>query len=60
MATNTPKTCQQTKSTQIHREVYPHNFAERVYAIFVLLFALVTFSSFVSSMTSRRCRGTRR
>lgn len=41
-----------TQFTPASMEVYPHSLPERVYTICVLLFALVTFSSFVSSITS--------
>lgn len=41
-----------TQFTPASMEVYPHNFSERVYCVTVLLFALVTFSSFVSGITS--------
>lgn len=41
-----------TQFTPASMEVYPCSLAERTYAIFVILFALVTFSSFVSSITN--------
>jgi len=41
-----------TQFTPAGMEVYPHNIAERIYTVCVLLFALVTFSSFVSGITS--------
>jgi len=41
-----------TQFTPASMEVYPSNLPERVYTVLVLLFALVTFSSFVSGITS--------
>merc|ERR1712072_764529 len=41
-----------TQFTPAGMEVHAHNQKERVYSIFVLLFAMITFSSFVSSITS--------
>mmetsp|Transcript_44989 Transcript_44989/g.101227 ORF Transcript_44989/g.101227 Transcript_44989/m.101227 type:complete len:749 (-) Transcript_44989:95-2341(-) len=41
-----------TQFTPAGMEVHPHNVVERIYTICVLLFALVTFSSFVSGITS--------
>jgi len=41
-----------TQFTPASMEVYPHNLTERIYTVCVLLFALVTFSSFVSGITS--------
>lgn len=45
-----------TQFTPAAMEIYPHNLLERIYAILVLLFALVTFSSFVSSITGAMMR----
>merc|ERR1712139_444488 len=41
-----------TQFTPAGMEVYPHNPTERAFAVVVLLFALVFFSSFLSSITS--------
>merc|ERR1719181_2010605 len=41
-----------TQFTPASMEVYPENARERTFAIVVLVFALVTFSSFVSSITN--------
>lgn len=41
-----------TQFTPASMEIRPHNTGERAYAIVILLFALVGFSSFVSSLTS--------
>jgi len=41
-----------TQFTPASMEVYPHNPIERIYNIVVILFAMVTFSSFVSSITN--------
>jgi hypothetical protein len=38
--------------TPASMEVYPSNVFERVFTVFVILFALVAFSSFVSSITN--------
>jgi len=40
-----------TQFTPAGMEIYARNHNERVYSILVLLFALITFSSFVSSIT---------
>lgn len=41
-----------TQFTPASMEVYPCNLHERIYTVCVLLFALVTFSSFVSGITN--------
>merc|ERR1719313_3303854 len=41
-----------TQFTPAGMEVYPHNSIERAFAVIVLLFALLFFSSFLSSITS--------
>lgn len=41
-----------TQSTPATTNVFPHNTEERVYAICIVIFALVSFSSFVSSVTA--------
>jgi len=41
-----------TQFTPASMEVTPKNLSERVFAVFVLLFALIVFSSFVSSITA--------
>jgi hypothetical protein len=41
-----------TQFTPASMEVYPTNKVERTYSVCVLMFALVTFSSFVSTITS--------
>jgi len=41
-----------TQFTPASMEVVPKNTLERIYTVLVLLFALVTFSSFVSSITT--------
>lgn len=41
-----------TQFTPASMDVQPHNAAERTFAIIILVFALVTFSSFLSSITS--------
>merc|ERR1719419_1059299 len=41
-----------TQFTPAGMEVHAVNLQERTYSVFVLLFAMVTFSSFVSSITS--------
>lgn len=41
-----------TQFTPAAMEVYAKNLFERVYSVCVLLFALITFSSFVSSITN--------
>merc|ERR1711976_627070 len=41
-----------TQFTPASMEVRPHNLGERVYSIIVLLFALITFSSFLGSITT--------
>jgi len=41
-----------TQISPASMDVQPHNVAERIYAIFVLIFGLVLFSSFVSSITT--------
>jgi len=41
-----------TQFTPASMEVYPHNAIERAFCIIVVLFAMVTFSSFVSTLTS--------
>lgn len=45
-----------TQFTPAGMEVVPANLAERIMAIIVLVFALVTFSSFVSSITNAMTR----
>eukprot|EP00928_Gymnodinium_smaydae_P035750 TRINITY_DN25101_c0_g1_i1.p1 TRINITY_DN25101_c0_g1~~TRINITY_DN25101_c0_g1_i1.p1 ORF type:complete len:720 (-),score=152.66 TRINITY_DN25101_c0_g1_i1:76-2235(-) len=45
-----------TQFTPASMEVFPANPVERGYAIVVLIFALVTFSSFVSSITNAMTR----
>eukprot|EP00929_Paragymnodinium_shiwhaense_P101753 TRINITY_DN64914_c0_g1_i1.p1 TRINITY_DN64914_c0_g1~~TRINITY_DN64914_c0_g1_i1.p1 ORF type:complete len:1309 (+),score=321.86 TRINITY_DN64914_c0_g1_i1:77-4003(+) len=40
-----------TQFTPASMEVFPQNGLERLYSVLVLLFALITFSSFVSSIT---------
>lgn len=45
-----------TQFTPASMEVVPRNVAERSYAVVVLLLAVVTFSSFVSSVTSSMTR----
>lgn len=45
-----------TQFTPATMEVFPQNTSERVYCIGVLLFALVVFSTFVSSLTSSMTR----
>jgi len=41
-----------TQFTPAGMEVYPRNWHERIYSIFALLLGVLTFSSFVSSITS--------
>jgi len=41
-----------TQFTPASVDVVPHNLEERIYAVIVLLFALVVFSSFLSSITA--------
>eukprot|EP00747_Dinoflagellata_sp_TGD_P080637 gnl/TRDRNA2_/TRDRNA2_160980_c1_seq2.p1 gnl/TRDRNA2_/TRDRNA2_160980_c1~~gnl/TRDRNA2_/TRDRNA2_160980_c1_seq2.p1 ORF type:complete len:364 (+),score=69.17 gnl/TRDRNA2_/TRDRNA2_160980_c1_seq2:96-1187(+) len=41
-----------TQFTPASMSVQPHNIKERIYAIIVVLFAMITFSSFVSSITN--------
>jgi len=41
-----------TQFTPASMEVYPRNSVERFFAVGVILFALVSFSSFISSMTA--------
>lgn len=41
-----------TQFTPASMEIFPHTLAERTYAVCTLLFALVIFSSFVSSITT--------
>lgn len=45
-----------TQFTPASMEVHPQNVQERSFAIIVLIFALVTFSSFVSSITNAMTR----
>jgi len=45
-----------TQFTPASMEVVPRNVVERIYAVIVLLLAVVTFSSFVSSVTSSMTR----
>mmetsp|Transcript_27413 Transcript_27413/g.64029 ORF Transcript_27413/g.64029 Transcript_27413/m.64029 type:complete len:825 (+) Transcript_27413:71-2545(+) len=45
-----------TQFTPASMEVVPENTAERCFAVSVLLFAMVTFSSFVSSITNAMTR----
>mmetsp|Transcript_66077 Transcript_66077/g.158033 ORF Transcript_66077/g.158033 Transcript_66077/m.158033 type:complete len:842 (-) Transcript_66077:90-2615(-) len=40
-----------TQFTPASMEIHPHNIVERVYAIVVIFFALVCFSSFLSTIT---------
>merc|ERR1719313_3114194 len=40
-----------TQFTPAGMEVYPHNAAERAFSVVVLLFALIFFSSYLSSIT---------
>eukprot|EP00747_Dinoflagellata_sp_TGD_P101083 gnl/TRDRNA2_/TRDRNA2_168235_c4_seq4.p1 gnl/TRDRNA2_/TRDRNA2_168235_c4~~gnl/TRDRNA2_/TRDRNA2_168235_c4_seq4.p1 ORF type:complete len:376 (+),score=31.41 gnl/TRDRNA2_/TRDRNA2_168235_c4_seq4:45-1172(+) len=40
-----------TQFTPAAMEIHPHNYRERMYTIVVLLFSLVMFSSFISSIT---------
>jgi len=41
-----------TQFTPAAMEVYPQNLRERVFSIVVLIFAMITFSSFISSITN--------
>lgn len=41
-----------TQFTPASMELHPHNLAERTYAVCILLFGMLTFTSFVSSISS--------
>jgi len=41
-----------TQFTPASMEIFPRNLAERIFSVLVLLFAMIVFSSFVSSITS--------
>merc|ERR1719217_1505271 len=45
-----------TQFTPAGMEVYPHNSTERGFSVVVLLFALLFFSSFLSSITAAMTR----
>merc|ERR1719420_2887739 len=45
-----------TQFTPASMEVIPHNVGERFFSVGVLLFALIIFSSFVSSITAAMTR----
>jgi len=45
-----------TQFTPASMEIVPRNVAERIYTIFTLLFAMIVFSSFVSSITAAMTR----
>merc|ERR1711976_256751 len=45
-----------TQYTPASMEVTPRNWAERIYAIFVLLFGLLVFSSTISRITTSMSR----